>query len=126
MKLTPANATRQDGRQRGASGRTVERRFDLELREARRIVREHRNSSDDFRFTLTPMRQPGGHIQLKACTVTVLRGEYPRAIYEREQAKNWVVLFAHDLAIHRFSEGDSMEGSTRRDRPDFYCRQAKP
>ena len=48
---------------------------------------------------------PGGHIHLKEYTVTVSRGKVPPATYEGGQAKNWVVLFAHDLGMHRFSEG---------------------
>jgi hypothetical protein len=83
----------------------VERRFDLELREARRIIREHNDSPDDFRFTRTPKKRPDGHLHVREYAVTVSRGKVPPATYEGGQGKNWVVLFAHDLGMHRFSEG---------------------
>jgi hypothetical protein len=82
----------------------VERRFDLELREARRVIREHNDNPDDFKFTRTPRRMPSGHLSIKEYTVTVSRGKLPPATYEGGQARNWVVLFAHDLGMHRFSE----------------------
>jgi hypothetical protein len=82
----------------------VERRFDLELREARRVIREHNDNPDDFKISRTPKREPSGHLYIKEYTVTVSRGKLPPATYEGGQAKNWVVLFAHDLGMHRFSE----------------------
>ena len=83
-------------------GGTVER-FDLELSEARRIIREHHDNPNDFSFTRTPKKRLGGH--LVKYTVTVSREKVPPATYEGGQGKNWVVLFAHDLGVHRFSEG---------------------
>jgi hypothetical protein len=83
----------------------VERRFDLELREARRIIHEHNDNPDDFRFTRTPKKRPSGHLHVREYAVTVSRGTVPPATYEGGQGKNWVVLFAHDLGMHRFSEG---------------------
>lgn len=75
--------------------------FNLELREARRIIREHNDNPDDFKFTRTPKTTLlGGRY-----TVTVSRGKAPPATYEGGRGKNWAVLFAHDLGVHRFSEG---------------------
>jgi hypothetical protein len=79
----------------------VERRFDLEVREARRIIREHHDNPDDFTFTRTPRRR----FYIRDYAVTVSRGKVPPATYEGGRGKNWVVIFAHDLAMHRFSEG---------------------
>ena len=78
-------------------------RFDLELSEARRIIREHHDNPNDFSFTRTPKKRLSGH--LVKYTVTVSREKVPAATYEGGQGKNWVVLFAHDLGVHRFSEG---------------------
>ncbi len=84
----------------------MERAFDLELREARRIIREHNDNPDDFTFTRTLKRRPIGRIFIvREYTVTVSRGKVPPATYEGGRGKNWVVLFAHDLGVHRFSEG---------------------
>ena len=80
----------------------MEHRFDLELREARRIIREHNDDPDDFTFTLTEKKRLGGH--LVKYTVTVSRGKSAPAIYDWGQGRNWVVLFAHDLGVRRFSE----------------------
>jgi len=79
--------------------------FDRELREARRIIREHNDNPDDFKFTTTPKSPPGGHIYAVEYTVTVSRGKVPPAAYEGGMWKNWVLPFAHDLGAHRFSEG---------------------
>lgn len=38
-------------------------------------------------------------------TVTVSRGKVSPVIYEGGRGKNWVVVFAHDLGVHRFAEG---------------------
>ena len=37
-------------------------RFDLELREARRIIREHNDDPDDFTFTRTRKKRSVGHV----------------------------------------------------------------
>ncbi len=84
----------------------MERRFELELREARRIIREHHGNPDDFAFAKTPKKRQVGHLFIiKEYTVTVSRRKGPGATYEGGKRKNWVVLFAHDLGVHRFSEG---------------------
>ena len=90
----------------------MERRFNLELREARRVIREHNDNPNDFTFVSTPKRRPFGTTRplghlfiIKEYTVTVSRGKVPPATYGGGLGKNWVVLFAHDLAMHRFSEG---------------------
>ena len=92
----------------------MRRRFELELREARRIIREHHGNPDDFRFTWTQRkRQAGAFFFVKEHTVGVSRGKVAAATYEGGPGKNWVVLFAHDLAMHRFSESaGSAESNT--------------
>ncbi len=83
-----------------------QRRFDLELREARRIIREHNDNPDDFTFMRARKRRPVGHILgTREYTVTVSRGKVAPVTYEGGRGKNWVVLFAHDLGVHRFAEG---------------------
>jgi hypothetical protein len=83
----------------------LQRRFELETHEARRIIREHHDNPGDFRFTRTLWRRAEGtFFFVKAYTVVVSRGKVPAATYEGGSGKNWVVLFAHDLAMHRFSE----------------------
>ncbi len=83
----------------------MQRRFELETREARRIIREHHDNPDDFKFTRTQRKRPAGYFfSRKEYTVIVSRGKVPPATYEGGPGKNWVVLFAHDLARHRFSE----------------------
>ena len=81
--------------------------FDLELREARRIIRERHSGPDDFKFKRTPKKRPGVHpfIRIREYTVTVSRGKVSPVTYEGGRGKNWVVLFAHDLGVHRFSQG---------------------
>jgi hypothetical protein len=82
------------------------RRFDLELREARRIIREQNDNPDDFSFTRTRGKRPVGRILIiREYTVTVSRGKVSPVTYEGGRGKNWVVLFAHDLGVHRFAEG---------------------
>ncbi len=71
----------------------MQRRFDLEVREARRIIREHKDNPDDFRFTRTPKKGPGEHLHVKEYTVNVSRGKAPPVGYEGGQGKNWVVLY---------------------------------
>jgi len=83
----------------------LQRRFELETREARRIIREHHDNPDDFTFTRTQNKRLAGYFfYRKEYTVIVSRGKVPPATYEGGSGKNWVVLFAHDLAMHRFSE----------------------
>ena len=84
----------------------MRRRFELEVREARRIIREHHGNPDDFRFVWTQKKRPAGtFLFFKEYTVVVSRGQVPAVTYEGGRGKNWVVLFAHDLAMRRFSEG---------------------
>lgn len=78
--------------------------FDLELHEARRIIREHHVGPDDFKFTRTAKSPPGSLIYAVEYTVIVSRGKVPPAAYKGGLGKNWVVLFAHDLGAHRFLE----------------------
>jgi ribosomal silencing factor RsfS len=81
-------------------------RFELEIREARRIIREHNDNPDDFTFTRTREKRSVGHIlRIGVYTVTVSRGKVSPATYEGGRGKNWVVLFAHDLGVHRFAKG---------------------
>jgi hypothetical protein len=81
-------------------------RFDLELREARRIIREHNEDLDDFTFTRTRKKRSVGNIlRIREYTVTVSRGKVSPVTYEGGRGKNWVVLFALDLSAHRFAEG---------------------
>ena len=81
-------------------------RFDLELREARRIIRERNDDLDDFTFTRTRKKRSVGHIlSIREYTVTVSRGKVSPVTYGGGRGKNWVVLFAHDLGVHRFAEG---------------------
>ncbi len=83
-----------------------QRRFDLEVREARRIIREHNDNPDDFTFIRTRKKRPVGYILgAREYTVTVSRGKVAPVTYEGGRGKNWVVLFAHDLGVHRFAEG---------------------
>jgi hypothetical protein len=83
-----------------------QRRFDLELREARRIIREHNDNPDDFTFVRTRKKRPVGHILSgKEYTVTVSRGKVAPVTYEGGRGTNWVVRFAHDLGVHRFAGG---------------------
>jgi hypothetical protein len=83
-----------------------QRRFDLELREARRIIREHNDNPDDFAFARTwEKRSVGRILSIREYTVTVSRGKVSPVIYEGGRGKNWVVVFAHDLGVHRFAEG---------------------
>ena len=83
-----------------------QRRLDLELREARRIIREHNDNPDDFTFTRTWKKRSVGRIlSIREYTVTVSRGKVSPVTYEGGRGKNWVVLFAHDLGVHRFAEG---------------------
>ena len=98
FSVRPPNACR---------GGTVEqRRFDLELREARRIIREHNDNPDDFTFIRTRKKRSVGRIlSIREYTVTVSRGKVAPVTYEGGRGKNWVVLFAHDLGVHRFVEG---------------------
>lgn len=80
--------------------------FDLELREARRIIRAHNDNPEDFKFTRTPKKR-GGHpyIRNREYSVNVSRGRITPVTYEGGRGKNWVALFAQDLGAHRFSEG---------------------
>jgi hypothetical protein len=78
--------------------------FDLELRQARRIICAHGDAPEQFRMIRTPKTQSGGHLYARQYTVTVSRGEVPPVMYERSDAMDWVALFAHDLATHRFSK----------------------
>ena len=83
-------------------------RFDLELREARRIIREHNDDPDDFTFTRTRKKWSVGRVlSIREYTVTVSRGKVSPVTYEGGRGKNWVVLFAHDLGVHRFAEGSA-------------------
>lgn len=79
--------------------------FDLELREARRVIREHHHNPSEFKLTRAPGKTPGGQLSFRDYTVTVARGNFPPATYEGGYGKNWVLLFAHDLGVHRFGEG---------------------
>lgn len=86
-------------------GGVMHRGFELEVREARRIIREHDDTPDDFTFTRTPKRAPGGPFRIRReYAVTVSRGKVPPMTYEGGPGRNWVVHFAHDLAMRRFSE----------------------
>jgi hypothetical protein len=83
-----------------------QRRFDLEIREARRIIREHNDNPDDFTFIRARKKDSVGRIlSTREYTVTVSRGKASPVIYEGGRGKNWVVLFAHDLGMHRFAKG---------------------
>ena len=44
-------------------------------------------------------------MSIREYTVTVSRGKVAPVTYEGGRGKNWVVLFAHDLGVHRFAEG---------------------
>jgi len=82
------------------------RRFDLEVHEARRIIREHNDNPGDFTFTWTRKKRSFGRIlSIGEYTVTVSRGNVSPVPYEGGRGKNWVILFAHDLGAHRFAEG---------------------
>jgi len=79
--------------------------FDLELREAQRIIREHHHNPGEFTLTRAPKKMLTGQLSLREYTVTVARREFPPATYEGGIGRNWVLLFAHDLGVHRFGEG---------------------
>jgi len=79
--------------------------FDLELREARRMIREHHHNPSEFKLSRSPKKTLSGQLSLREYTVTVARGEFPPATYEGGIGKNWVLLFAQDLGVHRFGEG---------------------
>lgn|GEM_PF-5208981 len=82
------------------------RRFELELREARRIILEHRDNPDDYTFARTRKKRSIGRIlSIGEYAVTVSRGTVSPVTYQGGRGKNWVVLFAHDLGMHRFAEG---------------------
>ena len=78
--------------------------FELELREVRRMIREHRHYPSEFKLTRAPEKLPGGQLSLREYTVTVTRGRFPPASYEGGYGKNWVLQFARDLDAHRFGE----------------------
>jgi hypothetical protein len=83
-----------------------QRRFNLEVSEAQRVIREHHDKPDDFTFIRTRKKRLLGDIlRIGEYTVTVSRGKVSSVTYEGGRGKNWVVLFAHDLGVHRFSEG---------------------
>ena len=79
---------------------------ELEPRAARRMIREHHDNPNDFRFTRTQTKRgaTGTFFFVKEYTVVVLRRKASTVTYEGGPGKNWGVVFAHDLATHRFSE----------------------
>ena len=87
--------------------------FELELHEARRIIREHHDNPSEFKFTRAPKKMPGGHLSLREYRVMVARGRIPPATYEGGNSKNWVLLFAHDLAAGRFGKAAAESESIR-------------
>jgi hypothetical protein len=84
--------------------------FDLELRYARWIMLGRGELPDLFRIMRTPRKGPSGHVYVREYTVTVSRRGVPPVTYERTDGKDWVALFAYDLAKHRFSEDQTLSG----------------
>ena len=78
--------------------------FDMELLEARWIIRDHGDAPEQFTIARTPKKDRGGHLYVREYTVTVSRRQVPPATYERADGRDWVMLFAHDLRRHRFDE----------------------
>jgi hypothetical protein len=76
--------------------------FDVELSEARWIIRDHGDAPEQFTIMRTPKKQSGGHVYVREYTVTVSRGKVPPVTYVRGDGRDWVELFAHDLRTHRF------------------------
>jgi len=63
--------------------------FEVELREAQRIIREQNDNPDDF--TRTPKKKTVGSIFIaREYTLTVSRGKFPPATYEGGRGENWV------------------------------------
>jgi hypothetical protein len=86
--------------------------FDLELREARRMIREHRHYLSEFTLTRAPKKSPGGQLSLREYIVTVTRERFPPATYEGGDGKYWVVQFQLDLDADRFGQAVDSAGPT--------------
>jgi hypothetical protein len=87
--------------------------FDMELLEARWIIRDHGDAPERFTIARTSKKDQGGHLDVREYTVTVSRRQVPSVTYERADGRDWVVLFAHDLRRHRFDESPDRRAAQR-------------
>jgi hypothetical protein len=78
--------------------------FEQELREARHVIRAHNDNPASFSITKVSKKRSGRHLYIREYVVKVSRGKIPPVTYEGGGGKNWVMLFAQDVATRRFSD----------------------